>query len=132
MDTEKLGNLTDMKRKSAASRFPAVKRKIEKLFEDKLANLDNENDTNDSPLKPKIPTKAGVKRRRKAVETEAEEPHPEADQSETELATKDELGPKEDITIEGEVDTPIKLEPDLSDDNNEEEEFKIKTEPIDE
>ncbi|CAG8909396.1 unnamed protein product [Penicillium egyptiacum] len=72
VDTDKLGKLTSTKKTSAASRFPSVKRKLEKMFEDQLDTIDGQND---SSAKEKTPAKSRTnKRREKVVEAK---PKPE-------------------------------------------------------
>ncbi|KAJ5964363.1 uncharacterized protein N7479_004239 [Penicillium vulpinum] len=117
LDTEKLGKLTDMKRKSAASRFPTLKRKLEKIFEDKLDMLD---DQPESPMQGKpSPAKSRAKRREKVVE---QEPN-------LELETKTEAKSGESI------ETPVKLEAKSEDEieipEKSEADIVIKPEPID-
>ncbi|CAI7663299.1 unnamed protein product [Penicillium glandicola] len=117
VDTEKLGKLTDMKKKSAASRFPGLKRKLEKIFEDKLATLGEETE---SPEKDVSPAKSRSKRREKVVEQKPE----------TKLETKPEA------ESGGSSKTPVKVESDSeeSPESTVKLDFdlvKVKLEPID-
>ncbi|KAJ5791613.1 uncharacterized protein N7518_008624 [Penicillium psychrosexuale] len=116
LDTDKLGKLTSMKRKSAASRFPSAKRKLEKMFEDQLDTLGNENDSN---VMEKAP--ARVKKRGDKV-TESPEPEPEP---KLEIKTETESG-------EGmSTDSPVKAEAESENSKVEADDIKIKPEPID-
>ncbi|KAJ5503358.1 hypothetical protein N7463_006232 [Penicillium fimorum] len=120
IDTNKLGKLTNMKRNSAASRFPSVKRKLEKMFENQLDTLDEQDDTAVNYNSP--PKSQAKKRRDKVVEPQRE--------AKLETNTKAESGES--------FDTPVKVEicSESEDDTEDLEKIKddcvnIKPEPMD-
>ncbi|KAJ5373955.1 hypothetical protein N7517_005961 [Penicillium concentricum] len=113
IDTNKLGKLTNMKRNSAASRFPSVKRKLEKMFENQLDTLDEQDDTAVNDNSP--PKSRAKKRRDKVVES----------QPKAELETNTQAEPGERF------DTPVKVEIDSEYEDVTENLEKIKAEPID-
>ncbi|KAJ5617754.1 hypothetical protein N7537_002868 [Penicillium hordei] len=124
LDTEKLGKLSNMKRKSAGSRFPSIKRKLEKMFEDQLDNLDD--DQTNSNAKGKSPANSRAKKRRdKAVDPQLEPKHDIKTEAESEEDTKDTV--KVEIVVEsGEsTDSLVKVKADTD------AHIKIKPEPID-
>lgn len=111
-----------MKKKSAASRFPSIKRKLEKMFEDELDNLDN--DQTNSNAKGKSPGNSCAKKRRdKVVDPQPEPEHDIKTKAESEEDTKDTV--KVEIVVEsGEsTDSLVKVKADAD--------IKIKPEPID-
>ncbi|KAJ5509384.1 hypothetical protein N7527_011527 [Penicillium freii] len=122
LDTEKLGKLSNMKRNSASSRFPSIKRKLEKMFEDELDGL-NDDQTN-SNAKGKSPGNGRAKKRRdKVVDPQPEPEHDTKTEAESEEDTKDNV--KVEILVEsGEsTDSLVKIKDDTD--------IKIKPEPID-
>ncbi|KAF4762008.1 hypothetical protein N7455_000491 [Penicillium solitum] len=122
LDTEKLGKLSNTKRKSAAGRLPTIKRKLEKMFEDELDNLDD--DQTNSSAKGKSPGNSRAKKRRdKVVDPQPEPEHDTKTEPESEEDTKDTV--KVEIVVEsGEsTDSLVKVKADTD--------IKIKPEPID-
>ncbi|CRL29893.1 unnamed protein product [Penicillium camemberti] len=121
LDTEKLGKLSNMKRKSAVSRFPSIKRKLEKMFEDELENLDD--DQTNSNAKGKSPGNSRAKKRRDKVVDQPEADHDIKTEAESEEDTKDTV--KVEIVVDsGEsTDSLVKVKADAD--------VKIKPEPID-
>ncbi|KGO75683.1 hypothetical protein PITC_030350 [Penicillium italicum] len=119
LDTDKLGKLSNMKRKSATSRFPSIKRKIEKMFEDQLDTLDD--NQNESNAKEGSPAKSRAKKRAGKVV----EPQPKA---EPEIKTKVESGRsiEDAVKVEDEsgdnTDSPVKVDTDSD--------VEIKLEPL--
>ncbi|KGO69890.1 hypothetical protein PEX1_006160 [Penicillium expansum] len=117
LDTDKLGKLSNMKKKSAASRFPAIKRKLEKMFEDQLDALDDDQDA--STAKEKSPAKSRAKKRAgKFVEEQLEakpEIKTEAKSESTEDAMKVEIQSGDNnnspVKVESDSDVEIKPEP---------------------
>ncbi|KAJ5206945.1 hypothetical protein N7491_002425 [Penicillium cf. griseofulvum] len=101
LDTDKLGKLTNMKRNSAASRFPSVKRKLEKMFEDQLDTLGEQIE---AAGKDKLTPKSRAKKRRDKVVESQPKPEPEI---------------KTEAKSEESPETPEKIE---IDDESEEEE----------
>ncbi|KAF7524499.1 hypothetical protein PCG10_005759 [Penicillium crustosum] len=122
LDTEKLGKLSNMKKKSAASRFPSIKRKLEKMFEDELDNLDNDQ-TNSNAKGKSAGNSCAKKRRDKVVDPQPEPEHDIKTKAESEEDTKDTV--KVEIVVEsGEsTDSLVKVKADAD--------IKIKPEPID-
>ncbi|KAJ5187480.1 hypothetical protein N7449_010474 [Penicillium cf. viridicatum] len=122
LDTEKLGKLSNTKRKSAGSRFPSIKRKLEKMFEDQLDNLDD--DQTNSNAKGKSPGNSRSKKRRdKVVDPQPEPEHNIKTEAKSEEDTKDTV--KVEIVVEsGEsTDSLVKVKADTD--------IEIKPEPID-
>ncbi|KZN93012.1 hypothetical protein EN45_031800 [Penicillium chrysogenum] len=128
LDTEKLGKLTGNKRKSAASRFPSIKRKLEKMFEEGLDTLDGQNDPN---AKETSPANVRAKKRREKVIEEQQKP---------EVNIKVELKPGESTSTDSKskvkdesgqsIDSPVKVESDSDSAESVDTSFKIKLEPI--
>lgn len=110
-----------MKRKSAVSRFPSIKRKLEKMFEDELENLDD--DQTNSNAKGKSPGNSRAKKRRDKVVDQPEADHDIKTEAESEEDTKDTV--KVEIVVDsGEsTDSLVKVKADTD--------VKIKPEPID-
>ncbi|KAJ9489506.1 hypothetical protein VN97_g3767 [Penicillium thymicola] len=124
LDTEKLGKLSNTKRHSASSRFPSIKRKLEKMFEDELSNLDD-GQTN-SNAKSKAPANGRAKKRRdKVVDPQPEPEHDIKTEAESGEDTKDAV--KVEVVIESGESTEslVKIKADTHTD------IKIKPEPID-
>ncbi|KAJ5170399.1 uncharacterized protein N7500_003182 [Penicillium coprophilum] len=103
LDTNKLGKLTNMKRNSAASRFPSVKRKLEKMFEAQLNTLDEQNNT---PVDDNSLPKSRAKKRRDKVT----EPQPEA-----EVENKTNAGSGESFDFPVKMEIKAKPEDDIED-----------------
>ncbi|OQE38967.1 hypothetical protein PENCOP_c007G08930 [Penicillium coprophilum] len=120
LDTNKLGKLTNMKRNSAASRFPSVKRKLEKMFETQLDTLDEQNDT---AVNDNSPPKGRAKKRRGKIT----EPQPEA-----EVENKTEAGSGEIFDFPVKIEVKTKPEDDIEDLWKFNPDFvNIKPEPVD-
>ncbi|KAJ5824170.1 hypothetical protein N7447_006510 [Penicillium robsamsonii] len=119
IDTNKLGKLTSMKRNSAASRFPSVKRKLEKMFENQLDTLGAQDDT---AVNDNSPPKSRAKKRRDKVVG----PQPKA---ELKTDTQAESGESFDTPVK--IETDVESEDDTKDEKNKADLVNIKAEPID-
>ncbi|KAJ5920483.1 hypothetical protein N7516_011341 [Penicillium verrucosum] len=124
LDTEKLGKLSNTKRHSASSRFPSIKRKLEKMFEDELSNLDD-GQTNLNAKGKGPATGRAKKRRDKVVDPQPEPEHDIKSEAESGEDTKNAV--KVEIVIESGESTEslVKVKADTDTD------IKIKPEPID-
>ncbi|OQE87174.1 hypothetical protein PENNAL_c0020G04746 [Penicillium nalgiovense] len=130
LNTDKLGKLTGTKRNSAASRFPSIKRKLEKMFEDQLDTLDEPNDD----AKERSPTNTRAKKRREKVVEEQQKP-----KVDTKVEPKSGEGTSTDSTLKVKtesgqsINSPVKVESDSESDSAKSVDIsiKIKPEPID-
>ena len=130
MDTDKLGKLTNIKRNSAASRFPSVKRKLEKMFEDQLDTLGEQTE---AAGKDKATPKSRAKKRREKVVESQPEPEPEV-KTEAKSENSRETPEKIEIDAESDDEDVVKLKQDLVNTKNDLDDIKpesIKPEPID-
>ncbi|KAJ5486106.1 hypothetical protein N7530_000406 [Penicillium desertorum] len=129
LDTDKLGKLTNNKRKSASSRFPSIKRKLEKMFAKELDTLDDQNDSN---AKEKSPTNTRAKKRREKVVEEQQKP--EADtkvESKSGESTSTDSTSKVKAESGQSINSPVKVESDSESAKSVDTSDKVKLEPTD-
>ncbi|OQE30789.1 hypothetical protein PENFLA_c002G10684 [Penicillium flavigenum] len=129
LDTDKLGKLTGNKRRSAASRFPSIKRKLEKMFEEELDTLDDQNDPN---AKEKSPANSRAKKRREKVIEEQQKPEVDIKlEPKSGESTSTDSTSKVKAESGQSIDSPVKVESDSDSAKSVDTSFKIKLEPID-